>query len=787
MALHYTAPPILEAGTPDPVARRSGIRRGLSDTVDVPAELPTVETIDALPVALDGEELTAADLEALAAAVRRSPAVRAIWTGDRRLPGPQLSPFPPRQGVGAGGVQRCRHSPPRAGCLRSPSRRGPDQDHAPRLRAPNHRCRSRRRGKSMTTIDEVVDAAVAAAAEATRGAVPTDDDSFAERVLLAAGLPRADYERARAAIARELGIRVTALDGFVKAARQASGEEQARASQRDALVAIAVNAGELWRDEAEDAYATVRAGDHAEHYKVRSAGYRRWLIRRYGDENKIQGPKGEIACAPGSQALTEAIAAIEANACRGPLDFPKLRLAGSVKSEVEIDLCDTSWRAVRVDRNGWEVVATPRYRFLRAAGMLALPEPKRGDGEAKLKRHLALDDTNYRLVLGWLVGALCPSGPYPIVAIHGEQGSGKSTLVRMLRRLVDPNRAGDRSKPKDERDLVIAASNSWLVCFDNLSRIDELLSDGLCRIATGAGFGTRTLYSDDAETLFQVCRPQMVNGIPDLARSGDLVDRCITVLLPPREEARTAYEADLWAQFDADLPEMLGFLLDAVSCALRRLESVHLSERPRLADFARWVEAAAPALGWPSGAFLDDYLANREDGAAALVEGDALAALLVRVVAILVNPFDGTASDLRALLGQHATDDEKKAPGWPKNARALSSYLRRLAPALRKTGILVAKSRSGHARSVRLERLPNFASFASSASFTSRTNGLGDDANGEFASSGDQFASSELGLRHPAPSKSAGSDANDANDANPPPPSRPSRRVIFPPPAEIDL
>ncbi len=173
-------------------------------------------------------------------------------------------------------------------------------------------------------------------------------------------------------------------------------------------------------------------------------------------------------------------------------------------------------------------------------------------------------------MIGWLVGALCPSGPYPIVAIHGEQGSGKSTLVRMLRRLVDPNRAGDRSKPKDERDLVIAASNSWLVCFDNLSRIDEVLSDGLCRIATGAGFGTRTLYSDDAETLFQVCRTQMVNGIPDLARSGDLVDRCITVLLPPREEARTAFEADLWAQFDADLPQMLGFLLDAVSCAIAR-------------------------------------------------------------------------------------------------------------------------------------------------------------------------------------------------------------------------
>ena len=339
----------------------------------------------------------------------------------------------------------------------------------------------------------------------------------------------------------------------------------------------------------------------------------------------------------------------------------------------------------------------PNFRFLRAPGMLALPEPKRGDGAAKLRRHLALDETNHRLAVGFLVGALCPRGPYPILAIHGEQGSGKSTLVHMLRRLIDPNRAGDRFKPKDERDLVIAANNSWLVSFDNLSKIDDVLSDGMCRIATGAGYGTRTLYSDDAETLFQVCRPQMVNGIPDLARSGDLVDRCITMMLPPRDEARTAFEADLWAQFEADLPEMLGFLLDAVSCALRRLDGVILAERPRLVDFARWVEAAAPALGWASGEFLDEYLANRRDGAAALVEGDTLGPLLIRVVAMLADPWKGTATELRKLLASHATDDEKNAPDWPKNAQVLSTRLRRLAPALRKAGVgCGADSRDKH-------------------------------------------------------------------------------------------
>ena len=549
-------------------------------------------------------------------------------------------------------------------------------------------------------------------------------------------------------------------------------------------MAIAVKAGELWRDEGEDAFASVQAGDHVEHYKVRSSGYRRWLIRKFGDENKIQAPNGEIACAPGSQALAEAIAAIEANACRGPLEFPKLRLAGSVKAAVEVDLGDATWRAVRVDRDGWEVAATPAHRFLRAPGMLALPEPKRGDGEAKLRRHLALNQTNHRLAVGFLVGALCPRGPYPILAIHGEQGSGKSTLVRMLRRLIDPNRAGDRSKPKDEQDLVIAASNSWLVCFDNLSKIDDVLSDGMCRIATGSGYGTRTLYTNGDETLFQVCRPQMVNGIPDLARSGDLVDRCITMMLPPRDESRTAFEAELWAQFEVDLPEMLGFLLDAVSCALRRLDGVILAERPRLVDFARWVEAAAPALGWARGEFLDEYLANRRDGAAALVENDTLGPLLIRVVAMLTDPWNGTATELRKLLASRAAEDEKNAPDWPKNAQVLSTRLRRLAPALRKRHIGVHQGHDERGSAIRLEKLPGFASGASGASAARRTNGLEHEGS---ASGSPSNASAEGHLRQPTPGKSSGSDATDGTDAMSATPSKRFSKVLFPPAAEIEL
>jgi hypothetical protein len=247
----------------------------------------------------------------------------------------------------------------------------------------------------------------------------------------------------------------------------------------------------------------------------------------------------------------------------------------------------------------------------------------------------------------------------------------------------------------------------------------------MCRIATGAGFGTRTLYSNADETLFQVCRPQLVNGIPDLAKAGDLIDRAIMIELPRRMSEDNASEEELWDQLEADRAEILGALLDAVSTALRLQKMIRLSERPRLVDFARWVEAAAPALGWKAGAFLSDYLENRVQAGRIAVEADPVAAMTLRFVC-LTTKFTGTAETLLDSLNQHARDDEKRSQGWPRTAHHLSMRLRRAASALRRAGLVVEFRRGEHARTIVLEKVPQQASGASAASGKRLGNGLPD-------------------------------------------------------------
>src|SRR5690606_36433416 len=141
----------------------------------------------------------------------------------------------------------------------------------------------------------------------------------------------------------------------------------------------------------------------------------------------------------------------------------------------------------------------------------------------------------------------------------------------------------------------------------------------------GAGFATRTLYENREEELFDAARPIILNGIDDLATRDDLRDRSLILTLPPIPDHMRREEADIWSAFEEARPRILGALLDAVSMALRRWDEVRLTERPRMADFARLVAAAEPALGWPEGSFLDAYTENRQEAVSVFLEANPIA------------------------------------------------------------------------------------------------------------------------------------------------------------------
>ncbi len=465
-------------------------------------------------------------------------------------------------------------------------------------------------------------------------------------------------------------------------------------SAKDVLLKLTENeAVELFQD-CDRAFATVGLGKGGRAtMPVRGRDFRTWLACLYyvAEERGIS-----------EQALREVVSTLEAKAFLGGRRHRVFTRVGRppARRVTHLDLADEKWRAVEVGPGGWHVAVESDSRFRRPRGMKALPIPARGGELGELTKFLNVKDEDLLLVLAWLLMAMRPDGPYPVLCLRGEQGSAKSTLARVLRALVDPNRAPLRTLPRDERDLFITATNSWVIALDNVSELPPWLSDALCRLTNGGGFSTRELYSDDEETIFDAMRPVILTGIGDFANNSDLRDRAIILDLPRIEEGKRQTERAFWQEFDAAASRLLGALLDVMVKAVREVAEVHLDRLPRMADFAQWGVAVERALGHKEGSFLKAYGSNMEEANAATLENAPIVAPLLALLKERgADGWDGACVDLLCNLTARAGYEGKKAPpGWPQTSKALSNILHRLAPNLRKQGVEVEKPSGSHKR-----------------------------------------------------------------------------------------
>jgi hypothetical protein len=484
-----------------------------------------------------------------------------------------------------------------------------------------------------------------------------------------------------------------------------------RESASTRLVRLALDAGlDLYHDQQQAPYADVVQDGCRHTWPMRSGAMRDWLARlAHRCEGRV----------PGSQAIADALNVLCGQAVYdGPERFVAVRVAEH-QGRLYLDLADPGWRAVEIRPDGWNVVQAPPVRFRRSRGTMPLPQPD-PTGSLDLLRPLVnvTTDDGWRLVVAWLAACLRPAVPFPLLALTGEQGSAKSTLARTLRSLIDPNVAPLRAAPRDERDLAIAAANSWLCALDNLSWLPGWLSDALCRLCTGGAITTRELYSNRDEVIFDARRPVLLASIADVVSAPDLLDRTILLDLEPIPDHSRRTEAELARALDDVRPRVLGGLLNAVSAGLRLLPSVRLDRLPRMADFSLWGEAVWQGLGASPGALLEAY--QRSIGAAnsTALESSPVALAVLRLMAG-VSTWEGTASELLGALEGVADEATRKQRGWPSRSNALSAALRKAAPNLRRCGVEFTTHRRSGERTIRLERHPTERESEASSSSSS--------------------------------------------------------------------
>jgi hypothetical protein len=256
------------------------------------------------------------------------------------------------------------------------------------------------------------------------------------------------------------------------------------------------------------AFADLVIDGHRETWPLRGKRFRAWLRQQYYDRTWD---------APSPTAINAALNVLEAQA---QFDGPERQVSVRVAEHdglIYLDLADEFWRSVEISPRGWRIAEDAPVRFRRPAGMLPLPLPVRGGSIEALAPLLNLPSRDdFVLVVSWLLGAQRASGPYPLLAISGEQGSAKTVLSKMLRSLIDPSVAPVRALPREERELFIAARNGHVLAFDNLTGLSPWLSDTLCRLTSGGAFAVRQLYTNQDEVLFAAACPVILNGIEDV-------------------------------------------------------------------------------------------------------------------------------------------------------------------------------------------------------------------------------------------------------------------------------
>lgn len=475
-----------------------------------------------------------------------------------------------------------------------------------------------------------------------------------------------------------------------------TGKQESQASR---LVNMVIERGvELFHDEVGDTFAHVPIGDHREVWPCECTTFKHWMTRLFWES------EGKVLS---TEALRGALNILQAKARFEGKEYKLHNRVARYDGAIWYDLADRGWRAVKVTARGWEIVEQPPILFRRYAHQQPQPEPVRGGDLHRLLDFLNIGGWGQcLLLLVYVVTACVPEIPHPIPILYGQQGSAKTTLLRMLRKIIDPSVTAVLSFPRDAVELVQQLSHHWAPFYDNVTNLSGSTSDMLCRAVTGEGYSKRQLYSNDDDVIYLFRRCVALNGINVAVHKPDLLDRCILIGLEKIEKSARKPEKKIWEEFEKARPQLLGAVFDLLSQAMAYRDSIHLPELPRMADFALWGCAVTRALGYSQEDFLTAYDLNASTRNEEALQASPVGTMVMELMDGRLE-WEGTLSELLTKLEELAESKcvDTKCRSWPKAAHVLRSRLNEVLPNLAEIGIEVTFHRVEHGRMVTIQRV----------------------------------------------------------------------------------
>lgn len=292
------------------------------------------------------------------------------------------------------------------------------------------------------------------------------------------------------------------------------------------------------------------------------------------------------------------------------------------KKTIYIDLYNENSEVVKIDSLGFSIITKEQAPVLFKTNddMEELPKPiYRPDKQdyKKLFDCFLTDKEDTYILISYILACYRPDLELPQLSLSGEPGNGKSEHTRMIRDLVDPSKTKDILSPSNanKTDFPIMKDNQYMLCIDNLSYIDKDFSNIICLCATGGSYPMRKLYTNTETITVNLKGPLILNGISEVAKETDLVDRTLFINLPLLTDEKRNKKENYKEVFKENQAYILGSLYNALSVGLKKEEEkteVPITKNSRLLKYFKFSYRCFSTFEIGSDGFKEVYKRNKE-------------------------------------------------------------------------------------------------------------------------------------------------------------------------------
>lgn len=452
----------------------------------------------------------------------------------------------------------------------------------------------------------------------------------------------------------------------------------------------------FYHDRAENPYVCVTKDGIMQYMEVYGNDYKKFVRYMYYARYQKAVPKDAL------QRVLDTLA-VKAQIEGGEIS-PAYRCAYH-EGKIFYYLADREQTVICIDENGYRVISESPVPFIKKPNMSEQVLPEESDINLKKlgTRYWQFATADDR-ILHWilLISRFIAEGSQPLIYYFGDRGSAKSTSMKLDKMIVDPSEIDIKALPKNISDVVAAVSNQYMVCFDNVSRISEELSDIFCIVATHGYYSKKKLYSNNEEYAIKLNARVSFSGITNLSSKPDLIDRMVCMKLNRIDNSNRRTEEEIMKEFHTDLPYILDGIFMTLSKAIPIYENLDLEHLPRMADFAKWGYAIAEALGYGGDKFMRIYEKNQNELLENMVSEDAVITVLIEMLKKR-HYFKGKVTELLSTLTTMAEDMNLDIRvGWARDASALSRRLYESQSVLSMFGVSIHRGKANGDRYIEL-------------------------------------------------------------------------------------